>query len=111
MEQKARVFYNETLVGYLSKTENGFHFIYEDAYYFDARKPAISLSLPKTQKDYFSEKLFAFFYGLLSEGDLKTLQCRQLGIDENDHFTRLIKTGHNTIGAVSVKEVRNEQMP
>lgn len=111
MEPKAVVYYNEIIAGYLSKTESGFHFIYEDAYFFDATKPAISLSFPKTQRDYFSENLFSFFYGLLSEGDLKTLQCRQLGIDENDHFTRLIKTGYNTIGAVCVKEVRNEKMP
>ncbi|MDP2039495.1 MAG: HipA N-terminal domain-containing protein [Ignavibacteria bacterium] len=108
MENKAEVYFNDTIAGYLIKTESGFHFFYDDAYYFDATKPAISLTLPKTQKDYFAENLFPFFYGLLSEGDLKTLQCRQLGIDENDHFTRLIKTGHNTIGAISVKEVSNE---
>ncbi|MEW6652390.1 MAG: HipA N-terminal domain-containing protein [Bacteroidota bacterium] len=110
MTKSAEVYYNETLSGYLSKTSRGYIFEYADNYYLDNTKPALSLTLPKTQKVYYSEKLFSFFYGLLSEGDLKTIQCRVLGINENDHFTRLIKTASNTIGAVKIKEVNDEQM-
>ena len=46
------------------------------------------------------------FFGLLAEGDDKALQCRVLKIDEDDHFTRLLRTcAAETIGGVTVKEV------
>lgn len=104
MERKAEVYINDQLAGYLIQTDEEYVFKYEDAYFPDDNKPAISLTLPKSTKEYHSKYLFPFFFGLLSEGDLKTLQCRNLGIDENDHFTRLLKTAQNTIGAVRIKE-------
>ncbi|MEW5841712.1 MAG: HipA N-terminal domain-containing protein [Bacteroidota bacterium] len=104
MERKAEVYINDQLAGYLIQTDEEYVFKYEDAYFSDDNKPAISLTLPKSTKEYHSKYLFPFFFGLLSEGDLKTLQCRNLGIDENDHFTRLLKTAQNTIGAVRIKE-------
>ena len=69
--------------------------------------PAISLSLPKTQAFFESVQLFPFFYGLLSEGINKEMQCRTMKFDENDHFTRLVKTaGQDTIGAITLKELK-----
>ena len=105
MKKKAEVYMNDILAGHLTKSNEGYSFIYDDEYFADPVMPGISLTLPKTQKEYYSKTLFGFFYGLLSEGDLKTIQSRSLGIDENDHFTRLIKTGYNTIGAVNIREV------
>lgn len=43
-------------------------FRYEDAYYADAAMPAVSLTLPKTQQEYWSPYLFSFFSNMLSEG-------------------------------------------
>jgi serine/threonine-protein kinase HipA len=105
MEVKAEIYYNDHLAGYLIRHDDEFIFEYEDKYFDDATKPAISLSFPKTERHYRSKLLFPFFFGLLAEGDQKQLQCRKLRIDENDNFTRLIKTAGNTIGAVCVKEV------
>ena len=104
MERKAAVYMNNHLAGYLIQTDEEYIFLYEDEYFTDAGKSSISLTFPKSQKEYHSKYLFPFFFGLLSEGDLKTLQCKKLGIDENDHFTRLLKTAQNTIGAVQIKE-------
>jgi HipA-like protein len=104
MERKANVYINDQFAGNLIQTDEEYIFRYEDAYFTDGSKPAISLTLPKGAKEYHSKYLFPFFFGLLSEGDLKTLQCRKLGIDENDHFSRLLKTAQNTIGAVQIKE-------
>jgi len=106
IEQKADVYCNANLAGRLSKTTGGYTFTYDKKYYIDNDKPAIALSFPKNQKQYNSEILFPFFFGLLSEGVNKELQCRTLKIDEKDYFTRLIKTaGVDTIGAITVKEV------
>ena len=104
MERKAAVYINDHLAGYLIQTDEEYIYRYEDEYFNDAKKPSISLTFPKSQKEYHSKYLFPFFFGLLSEGDLKILQCRKLGIDGNDHFTRLLKTAQNTIGAIQLKE-------
>ena len=89
----------------MTRTEQGFQFEYH-ADYLQLNFPAISFSFPKTDKPYFSEKLFPFFSGLLAEGTNKMIQCRTLKIDENDDFTRLLKTANTeTIGAITVREL------
>ncbi|MCH7772015.1 MAG: HipA N-terminal domain-containing protein [Bacteroidetes bacterium] len=106
-EIKAEVFYNEKLAGYLVKTGDGYTFEYAHEYLNDDSNPPISLSFPKKADPFRLKYLFPFFYGLLAEGDNKELQCRVLKIDENDNFTRLIKTANeDTIGAVTIKEVK-----
>ncbi len=104
------VYYNAVLAGFLEKKgPASYMFTYTDEYFAKGNMPAISLSLPKTQKQYESKELFPFFYGMLAEGMNKDIQCRLLKIDEGDDFTRLIKTaGEDTIGAITVKEIANE---
>lgn len=104
---KGGVYINGDLAGMLERTEDGkYIFSYEDIYYQNKQKPAISLTLPKTEQVYESDYLFAFFHGLLSEGVNKDIQCRLLKIDENDDFSRLLQTaGDDTIGAITIKQI------
>jgi serine/threonine-protein kinase HipA len=88
--------------------ENRYQFVfrYDDYYYSDVNKPAISLTLPKTKKEYRSEFLFPFFFNMLSEGVNRKLQSSQLHIDEEDSFGLLMATAQNdTIGAITVKPI------
>lgn len=104
-EQRARVFNNGVLAGYLSKVKGEYLFTYDKEYVQNSDEPPISLTLPKTEVTYKSKTLFPFFFGLLAEGENKKIQCRVLKIDENDHFTRLVKTANSeTIGAITVHE-------
>ena len=107
---KAGIYYNGILAGILEKKANRqYLFNYSDEYFFNREMPAISLSFPKSIKEYEAEELFPFFYGLLAEGINKDMQCSILKIDEEDDFTRLIKTaGEDTIGAITVKEIKEE---
>ena len=106
MMSRGRVFVRGIPAGIIEKVNGRFVFTYDDAYRAAPGNPPVSLTLPKTQATYSSDVLFPFFYGLLAEGDLKTLQCQTLKIDENDHFTRLLKTGgSDVIGAVTVEEI------
>lgn len=107
---KGLVYNNGILAGFIEKNENGnFSFQYEDAYFNDPRYPSVSLTLPKTQKEFRSETMFSFFYGLLSEGINKDIQCRLYKIDENDDFTRLLLASRSdTIGSVTVKPEDDE---
>lgn len=101
------IYRNGTFAGTLTE-ENRQHFVfrYDDNYFNDTTKPAISLTLPKTQKEYSSEFLFPFFFNMLSEGVNRKLQSTQLRIDEEDNFGLLMATAqYDTIGAVTVKPI------
>jgi serine/threonine-protein kinase HipA len=107
MNQRAEVYNNGYLAGILEKKQQDeYLFSYNEEYLNNPETYAVSLTLPKTEKHYRSQKLFPFFFGLLSEGVNKHTQCRLLKIDENDHFNLLIKTaGSDTIGSITIKEV------
>lgn len=101
------IYRNGILAGILTE-ENRQHFVfrYDDNYFNDVTKPAISITLPKTQKEYSSEFLFPFFFNMLSEGVNRKLQSTQLRIDEEDNFGLLMATAqYDTIGAVTVKPI------
>ncbi len=86
-------------------TPDHYVFRYDDLWYADDDKPAVSLTLPKSQQVYESDHLFPFFSNMLAEGVNRQLQSRQLQIDENDEFGLLLATAqYDTIGAVTVKE-------
>jgi len=108
--RKVEVYRNGIFAGMLSEeTRSSFVFRYDSAYFDDASKPAISLTLPKTRKEFNSKYLFPFFFNMLSEGVNKELQCRQFKLDENDSFGLLMATAqYDTIGAVTVKPLTTE---
>jgi serine/threonine-protein kinase HipA len=108
--RKAKVYRNGLFVGELTEhTRKQYSFTYDEAWFYDGTKPAVSLTLPKTQQTYNSEYLFPFFFNMLSEGVNKKLQSNLLRIDENDHFGLLIATAQfDTIGAITVQPVEDE---
>ena len=48
----AHIYFDDTFVGELSECEEGYVFIYDNVYFEDDSKHAISLTLHKTQKKY-----------------------------------------------------------
>lgn len=103
--RRAAVYFNKQFCGILTE-DDGYTFRYDDTYFNDPDKPAISLTLSKKQQEYRSDPLFPFFFNMLSEGINKKLQCRQLRIDENDYFGLLLATAqYDSIGAVTIKPV------
>ena len=104
---KGVVYCNGVQAGILEKTiTRGYRFAYDDSYLENTSNPPISLTLPKTNVAYHSDVLFPFFFGLLSEGVNKEIQCRLLKIDEDDDFGRLLLTSaEDNIGAITVKKL------
>lgn len=102
------VYRNKIFTGLLVEdNQNHFIFTYDDKYFNDQNQPAISLTLPKTKKQYRNKFLFPFFFNMLSEGVNRNLQSRQLQIDKNDHFGLLLATTqYDTIGAITVKPTK-----
>lgn len=105
-EQKARVFFRQKPAGILTKTKNGYEFVYDRAYMLEADSVPISLSMPMREEKYESKELFPFFDGLLPEGWLLSLTSTIAKIDEDDKFALLMHTGEDPVGAVSVKLVQ-----
>lgn len=105
--RKANVYCNGVLAGELTETsDRKYLFRYEDDYFKDLAKPAISLTIPKKEQEYHSDNLFPFFFNMLSEGSNRITQARLLRIDEKDHFGILLATAQNdTTGAITVKPV------
>ena len=105
--RQAEVYSNGILAGILAETDNGkYIFTYNELFLLDEEQTAISLTLPKSQREYISDTLFPFFYNMLSEGANKAIQCQTLQIDENDFFGLLLETAHtDTIGAITVRKI------
>lgn len=105
--RQAQVFSNGVLAGVLTETDSGkYIFCYDESFLIDEKQTAISLSLPKSQREFSSDTLFPFFFNMLSEGTNKAIQCQTLKIDENDTFGLLLATAHSdTIGAITVKKI------
>ena len=107
--RKATVYLNQEVVGELTESSDGFIFQYDDNYIAGPNARALSLTMPISQHEFRSSYLFPFFYGLLSEGYNRAVQCRLLKIDENDDFGLLLAIAHtDTVGAVRViEQVKN----
>jgi serine/threonine-protein kinase HipA len=106
--RQAEVYRDGVLAGTLiEKNRNSFVFRYNEAYFADKDKPAVSLTLPKTDKEFRSKFLFPVFSNILSEGANRKLQGRLLKIDEEDDFGILLATARfDTVGAITVKEIK-----
>lgn len=104
--RQAAVFMNERKAGILRQEPGRYVFEYETNYLVSPEAPAISLTLPKTQRIHISPALFPFFAGLLTEGTNHSIQVRALRIDERDDFSLLLATAQQqTIGAITVREL------
>jgi HipA-like protein len=105
--RKAKILYKNQEAGMLIQHDNGsFTFKYDNSWISDKTKPAISLTLPKSQQEYHSDFLFPFFYNMLPEGSNKQIVCRLNRLDLNDYFGLLLTTAKNdTIGAIEVIKI------
>lgn len=108
-----KVKFNNQICGALAKIifDNGEHtfmFHYDVDYLLDEASPAISLSLPKRSKPFYSHQLFGFFDNMIAEGWLKREQTKLQRIDEDDHFSLLLNNGQDLPGAVTV--IYDEQL-
>lgn len=105
--RQAKVLFNGIEAGRLIQHDDGsFTFRYDDSWFIDDQKPAISLTFPKSQKEYHSPYLFPFFYNMLPEGVNKEVIHTHNRIDSDDDFgLLLISTRHDSIGAINLLQI------
>ena len=78
MSRALEIYRNGILAAtHIEENRESFVFRYDDHYFQDASKPAISLSLPKMKQEYKSPSMFPFFSNMIAEGENKNVQSRQ----------------------------------
>jgi HipA-like protein len=107
--RKANVLFKNEEAGILTQHDDGsFSFRYHDDWIANDSKQSISLTLPKSEKEFHSTFLFPFFYNMLPEGSNKQVVCKLNRIDQEDHFGLLMTTAKNdSIGAVTLRGIDN----
>lgn len=104
----ALVFYGREPAGRLTRFQwpdgrSEYEFEYLPAYLDGQDSMPVSLALPLRKEKFASKTLFPFFDGLLPEGWLLDITTKELKIDKSDKFALLLRTGTDTIGAVTIR--------
>lgn len=100
--RKAKIYMHDQFAGTLVELEKNAR--YRFTYLEDYDGPAISLTMPATQKDYEFTVFPPFFDGLLPEGFQLEALLRKRKIDRTDSFSQLVIVGQDLVGAVTVTE-------
>jgi serine/threonine-protein kinase HipA len=104
--RQASVLYGERLAGILTETDEGeYLFAYDSRYLAAAETEPITLTMPKQEKPYTSNRLFAFFEGLIPEGWLLDIASKNWKLNPNDRMGLLLACCRNCIGAVSIHPI------
>ncbi|WP_343744590.1 HipA N-terminal domain-containing protein [Chitinophaga sp.] len=99
----AEIYMHGWLAGWLSETERGYEFIYDELYLSDPMHQPISKTLPLQAKPFTSTVMFPFFDGLIPEGWLLNIAERNFKLNGRDRMGLLLACCEDCIGAVSVK--------
>lgn len=101
--KKVNVYFKNDLAGFLSETNEGYIFQYDEN--FLKKNIPISVSLPPREEPYRSAELFPFFKGLLPEGWYLDIVSTTQKVDPRDFFGVLASTASiGTIGAVTIRK-------
>jgi serine/threonine-protein kinase HipA len=82
---------------------------YDEQYIQNHPDLFIVFQMPVRKNSYRSKRLFPFFDGLIPEGWLLTIAAESWRINKNDRMGLLLACCKNTIGAVSVHPLIDEQ--
>lgn len=107
MSRRAKVYFNDTLAGYLQETDDSYRFTYTDEYLSDSNNLPISQTLPLRKASYSSQQLFPFFDGLIPEGWLLNIVEKNWKVNPRDRMGLLLVACNDCIGAVKVIGTEN----
>ena len=101
--RRCKVYIHDVEAGILQETDaKEYVFTYNKDYHGES----VCLAMPVRKDGYRSDRLFPFFFNMLSEGSNRQVQSTLLHIDENDDFGIMLATAQfDTIGAVTVKPI------
>ncbi|GAB4420013.1 MAG: HipA N-terminal domain-containing protein [Bacteroidia bacterium] len=94
--------------GWLTQSEEGYRFVYDEAYLQRPDARPVSLTLPLQQAPYTSQVLFSFFDGLIPEGWLLDIAQKNWKLNPRDRMGLLLACCKDCIGAASVRAIQIE---
>jgi serine/threonine-protein kinase HipA len=102
--RKAEVFVQGMRAGILEEIQlrSTYRFTYDAEY----SGPPISLTMPIEKRDYEFDRFPPLFEGLLPEGYNLDALLRACKIDRDDLFSQLVAVGGDTVGAITVREIK-----
>lgn len=101
--RKGYVYIQNNYAGIIAETDEGYVFSYAKEYLERKDAVAVSLTLPLCEKPYETTILFPFFDGLIPEGWLLGMVCRNWKLNRNDRFGLLLSACKDCIGDVRIK--------
>ena len=101
--RKGYVYIQNHFAGIIAETEEGYNFSYAEEYLKCEDAVAVSLTLPLCEEPYKTTILFPFFDGLIPEGWLLGMVCRNWKLNRNDRFGLLLSACKDCIGDVSIR--------
>ena len=108
MMKQAEVYFQDQLAGILTEDENGYKFVYTEAY-VEKKGTPISLTMPVLALPYRSDNMFPFFDGLIPEGWLLDIAQSNWKINPRDRMSLLLACCKDCIGAVSIVDISDNQ--
>jgi len=105
--RKGKVYYRDLFAGILIEGETEYTFQYEPEYLTNSDARPISFTLPLRKESYSSKTLFPFFDGLIPEGWILNIAEKNWKIDPKDRMGLLLTFCKETIGAVSVERIED----
>jgi serine/threonine-protein kinase HipA len=108
--RKANVYMHQYLAGYLSETDSGYAFQYDENYLKNPAAEPISLTLPLSSTPYGSSVMIPFFDGLIPEGWLLEVAEKNWKLNQRDRMGLLLACCRDCIGAVSIINAENKEV-
>ena len=99
--RKANVFVKGIFAGILEERDDASYYFVYDTNYSGA---PVSLTMPRTKKEFSFKEFPPFFDGLLPEGIQLEGLLRAKKIDRSDYFSQLVAVGKDVVGAVTIEE-------
>ena len=100
--RSAAVYVQNIYAGRIDETDEGYRFAYDTAYLLGENALPVSLTMPLREDAFLSKTMFPFFDGLIPEGWLLEVVCRNWKISPRDRFGLLLAACRDPIGDVSV---------
>ena len=107
--RQGKVYYDDMLAGIITEDENGYSFVYDEAYLVGDHPQPVSLTLPLQRKPFHSNVLFSFFDGLIPEGWMLNIAERNWKINRRDRMALLLACCRDCIGNISVIPIKQEE--
>jgi len=102
--RRAEVFVHNISAGYFEEKQKSEEYVF--VYHKNYSGEPVSLTMPVKENLFNSKNIFPFFEGLLPEGPQLESLLRIMKIDRDDLFGQLIAVGQDTVGAVTIKELK-----